>query len=259
MIPSANLTAPLCNMLIVEFEGIGPALLHGSRMRQFWPWRGAGYLIRTETGMPRLVIRLRALVQPLALVTCRPFVVLVAARRVGMQRPMRARMGLALRLRLGLAARLLTLRRRFAEIVRGLRRQIQFLPQRRVLGFQRINPRQQGDDQRVLLGRRKGREVGRRSHGKVDSYPAHQRNRNLYLVGQCHHATPPAALAHNPDKAGSEPAIQPRGIALEIFRIRGACVTERERFYRRRVKHFRGGHVGGICCVLAGFGRSADQ
>jgi len=119
-------------------------------------------------------------------------------RRIGMQRPMRPRMGLTLRLRPRPAVGLHPLRRRPAGIGRRLRWQIEAFPQRRVLGFQRFypgnqifNPHQQPGDQRVRLGRRKGGEIGRWSHRNLDSYSRLQRNKNRQLGLRYPHPTQP--------------------------------------------------------------------
>ena len=83
------------------------------------------------------------------------------ARRIGMQRPMRAGVRLSLGLAARFLARLLAQRGRRAGIVRRLRRKAKFgfqfanpLAQFRVLRHQRLDPRQQRGDQSVLFGAR---------------------------------------------------------------------------------------------------------
>src|SRR5690348_3081510 len=104
---------------------------------------------------------------------------------------MRTRVNLALRLRLPLALWLRSLRGRLARIIRRLRRQVQLLTQRRILRLerrvlrlkggdalrQRLDPRQQCRDERVLLGGGQGRNVGCASHRIVESRPQPRVNR----------------------------------------------------------------------------------
>src|SRR6201994_449336 len=107
---------------------------------------------------------------------------LAPARRVGVQRPVRPGMRLALRLRLALGVRLAALARRRARVFRRLRRQVQLLPQRRVFRLQRRHARQQRGDQRILLGRRKQREIRGWSHRIVESRPDPHVNKISRLV-----------------------------------------------------------------------------
>jgi hypothetical protein len=84
--------------------------------------------------------------------------------RIGMQRPMRARMRLALGLVRRLAGGLASLARRRRGIVRRLRRQAQFGLQLGDPGGKLFNPRQKRSDQRVLVGRVERAKIRRRGH-----------------------------------------------------------------------------------------------
>ena len=123
-----------------------------------------------------------------------------ASGRVRVKRAVRPGMDPGFRARLAVPVRLVTLRRRRAGVAGRLRRRLQLLPQRRVLGLQGDNPRQQRrvlalerfyprrqrldlrqqrGDQRVPLGGRPRDEVRGLGHRQVDSRHAPQRNRNL--------------------------------------------------------------------------------
>lgn len=101
---------------------------------------------------------------------------LAPSRRVRMQRAVRASMGPALAAAARRRVGLVSLRRRRARIVGGLRGQIELGAQRRVLRFQCrharhqfLDPRQQRQDQRVLLGRGQRGKIRWQLHCAVTS------------------------------------------------------------------------------------------